>query len=434
LSRLRGGLGRRCNRRMGSPLLIAAIAAGATLAGVTLQWVFSQVSAYLVTRRENGARLNAVLAELLGIRHLLLVQPKTADPTGFTAKLLTPEQRQQAGPIPPEVRALVAQWVTPILPDPRATLDRYAAAVTALAALDPSLSYQLRYEGLALDLMRMIGEAGAATGAPPEQLTDLQQIIADELVPDLEAAILAVATSAGGWWRRRQVRALMKRAPVSEKEMREGLQRILARVLKATGSGVVLAGLSCIWSEPARAQRTWQLHSRVDEMTDRRATWADLDASAEITSTWGTFRPTLELACFGQDSTIRLRLYTGVAANIDGADPNQAYAQIRFDTAPAMSGVWDVQHIGATSMVDLRSLTAPGQDSASILGSGRFHERTVRDATIGRLLRARRVLVRYRLLSGEEVVAVFQPAAGGMRRALATVYAACGAALPGTGP
>ncbi|SRR6266567_4719503 len=218
---------------MGSPLLIAAIAAAATVAGVMLQWMLSQLSVYVAIRRENSARLNTVLAELLEIRHMLLVQPKTADPAGFGVTLLTPEQRQQAGTVPPESRTLVAQWVKPMLPDPRATLERYAAAVTALAALDPRLSYALRYQGMVLQLTRMIGEIGAVTGAPPDQLAKLQQILAEELVPDIETTILDIA---GGWWRRRQMRALMKHAPMSEEEMQQMMQRIIGRLLKAIGS------------------------------------------------------------------------------------------------------------------------------------------------------------------------------------------------------
>ncbi|HEY6109575.1 MAG TPA: hypothetical protein VIV56_11820 [Gemmatimonadales bacterium] len=79
-----------------------------------------------------------------------------------------------------------------------------------------------------------------SAGASSEQVAAVQEVLARELGPDLDEAILEVAALAGGWRGRRRVRRLLQRTPRSDEEVSEDLRRLveaLRRVLDTTQQG-----------------------------------------------------------------------------------------------------------------------------------------------------------------------------------------------------
>ena len=129
-------------RRMNA-LIPALIGAGGVALGIVLSWVLNQASAYLTTERERRARIRGVLAELLEIRHTLLVQPKLTNPVDVVLRFLPPAL-QATATLPTEARQAVEGLWAQLAPDSSALEQRYERAVAALAELDPVLSYQLR--------------------------------------------------------------------------------------------------------------------------------------------------------------------------------------------------------------------------------------------------------------------------------------------------
>ncbi len=163
---------------------------------------------------------------------------------------------------------------------------------------------------------------------------------------------------------------------------------------------------------PADAPR-WILDSMVDLARGDRMVVAALAGAPVHTQLWGELRPTLILACHTPSAAFAVRVIGGAPALYGGMAP----LELRFDSLAVQkleaAGVAIGQHPGTLpygypssagptsyyileiALVTPRDLTTPrGGQAARVLE---------------RLLRARRLQVRYKLLTGESVTLGFQP-------------------------
>lgn len=165
------------------PLVSALIGAVALLAGTVVGWALSHVSSVLARRVENRLQFNAVLAELLEIRHLLLVGSKTTDLLGTATRLLEPEQVQALGPVPPEVSAFMDQVIAQLVPGTAALEARYGDAVSAVARLDPALGHRLRDQDMLLRIALALTAMAKAAQAPADKVAASEDVIVQSLMP-----------------------------------------------------------------------------------------------------------------------------------------------------------------------------------------------------------------------------------------------------------
>jgi len=214
----------------------AIIGAAALLLGATWTWALQQLSVLWADRRERRAQLNAVLAELLEIRHHALVVGKTLDLVGAVEQVLSPAQRQMLGPVPPAIRAGLSAMAQHVGPGHGPLVARYDAAVTALAKVDPGLAYWLRDREIVLTGGLAFLEWARGLGASDADLARAYQGLAEMLRPELDAPILEVAKASGGivgWFRARR---LLKRNPLSDDEVAKLLEGALDRLVRSLGA------------------------------------------------------------------------------------------------------------------------------------------------------------------------------------------------------
>lgn len=81
-----------------------------------------------------------------------------------------------------------------------------------------------------------------AHGASSDQVAAVQEVLARELGPDIDEAILEVAGLAGGWLGRRRFRRLLQSTPRTDEEMREDLRRLVDGLGKIFDRGTPQGG------------------------------------------------------------------------------------------------------------------------------------------------------------------------------------------------
>ncbi len=178
---------------------------------------------------------------------------------------------------------------------------------------------------------------------------------------------------------------------------------------------------------PADAPR-WIIDSMVDLARGDRMVVATLAGAPVHTRLWGELRPTLILACHTPSAAFAVRVIGGAPALYGGTAP----LELRFDSLAArkfdVAGVAIGQHPGT---LPYGYPSSPGPTSYYIMEIMLVTPRDVTTPQGGRaarvlesLLRARRLQVRYELLTGESATLGFQP---GIETgpALAQVMRAC---------
>jgi hypothetical protein len=196
-------------------------------------WALSRLSLFNERRREYRERLNAVLAELLVIRHGFLTQPAATDPIGMALEHITPAQRQALGAVPTEAREIVGRWIAALIPAASAAEERFERAVAALARVDPVLSCWLSGKGFPYRFSVAWSSLARAYGTPGAHIAAIQRAVADEIKPDLDEAILEVAHAAGGWRARRRMRRILRQTPRPADEVRADIERLLDALSRA---------------------------------------------------------------------------------------------------------------------------------------------------------------------------------------------------------
>lgn len=169
------------------------------------------------------------------------------------------------------------------------------------------------------------------------------------------------------------------------------------------------AQIKVIPADPPR----WIIDSMVDLARGDRMVVAALAGAPVHTRLWGEMTPTLLLACHTPSAAFAVRVIGGAPALYGGRAP----IELRFDSLPAQkldaAGVAIGQHpgtlpygdpssSGSTSyyIMEIALLVPGGVATPQGRGAARMLES---------LLRARRVQVRYELLTGESVTLGFQP-------------------------
>jgi hypothetical protein len=162
-------------------------------AGTLGGFAAGQVSRLLIARDDRRGHLGRALADLLDVR--------------YQALMIAAVQKEMAGltdvPLGPQIYPVVHSF----LPDSSEIHARYDGAVSAIAAFDPLLAYQLRSKDTARSFLTAMGTVALRDEPAMEVFARIEPVLRPEIQRALEDAILLLARKHGlrTWLRTKRV-------------------------------------------------------------------------------------------------------------------------------------------------------------------------------------------------------------------------------------
>lgn len=180
---------------------------------LVLGWFLNEVSQHQRLRRESRAAMGRALAELLEVRHSILVVQEVA--AQLRNQLQLPDGL--GGEL---VRAL--EQVVPLAD----AGGRYDEAVTAIASVDPLLGYRLRSKNLIPTYLRKVRSLAEVDVVDPAVFTEFDRLLTRELLSTLADDILHVARRYGLVTRYHTWRLLRRKGEPLPADFQRLLQRL----------------------------------------------------------------------------------------------------------------------------------------------------------------------------------------------------------------
>ncbi len=162
-------------------------------AGTLGGFAAGQVNRLLIARDERHGHLGRALADLLDVRYQVL--------------MIAAVQKEMAGlsdvPLGPQIYPVVHSF----LPGSSEIHARYDGAVSAIAAFNPLLAYQLRSKDTARSFLTTMGTVALRDGPATEAFALIEPVLRPEIQRALEDAILLLARKHGlrTWLRTKRV-------------------------------------------------------------------------------------------------------------------------------------------------------------------------------------------------------------------------------------
>jgi hypothetical protein len=169
------------------------------LIGVALGWILSQLGQWFLGRREEKKAIARALADLLQIRHSLLVFSKAVE------SLLSHLS------VPPEFQTGIKVVLMRLLPADGDLAKRYAESVSLVAACNPILGFRLRSQDDISPMLQRLREVAVADTNPASVavMAKLERELLTHLNQHLDSLLKELASMHGfvtGWRVRRQLK------------------------------------------------------------------------------------------------------------------------------------------------------------------------------------------------------------------------------------
>lgn len=157
------------------------------LLGVVVGWILSQLGQWLLGRREERKAVARALADLLQIRHSLLVLSKAI------------ESLSSQFSIPPEFQTTLKVLLTRLLPEDGDIAKRYSESVSLVAACNPILGFRLRSQDNISPMLQRLRETAVADPNPVSGavLAKLERDLLKHLNEHLEDLLRELASMHG---------------------------------------------------------------------------------------------------------------------------------------------------------------------------------------------------------------------------------------------
>jgi hypothetical protein len=148
-------------------------------AGTLGGFVSGQLNRLLVARSERRGHFGRALADLLDVRyHILMIATIQKEVTGWIG-----------APLGPQIYPVLNSF----LPDSNEIHARYDSAVSAIAAFNPVLAFQLRSKDTARSFLAMLGSVAARDEPATAAFAHIEPVLQPEIQRNLEEAILLLA-------------------------------------------------------------------------------------------------------------------------------------------------------------------------------------------------------------------------------------------------
>lgn len=183
-------------------------------AGTLGGFAAGQANRLLIARDERRGHFGRALADLLDVRYQVLT--------------IAAVQKEMAGltdvPIGPQIYSMVHSF----LPDSNEIHGRYDSAVSAIAAFNPVLAYQLRSKDTARSFLTTMGSVAVRDAPAAEVFARIEPALRPEIQRALENAILLLARKHGvqTWLR---TKGVLRR----KLELPDGLRKIFGSAITA---------------------------------------------------------------------------------------------------------------------------------------------------------------------------------------------------------
>jgi hypothetical protein len=184
---------------------------------VVIGFVLAQLKDFFAQRKERREAVSVLLSDLLEVRHQ------------FVGVELLIDELATLGPLPEHVKSQLRVVLDSLFPNWQELHDRYDKSVTAVARLDPLLSFQLRSKDFVRPVMRTLH---FHMGQDSQAAAMLAPVIKNNFVNKVETVLnesilkLAKRQSLWCWYRTRRTLKANKKLPDEAREAWESIKAI----------------------------------------------------------------------------------------------------------------------------------------------------------------------------------------------------------------
>lgn len=197
------------------------------IAALVIGWLLSEVSHYLLARRERRKAISGALSDLLEIRHQFIALNVTVNELKklIPAELLTADTEAQ-------LRVALAEYMRQQFPKwqemSQKLGDRFDESVTLVASIDPILGYKLRSKDLVQHFFGVLDSICAGDAKTAALWSQVNQAVFEDLTKELDTHVTSLAWKLGPISRRRTASVLAK-----DRKIPEPAQRVFGMMRKA---------------------------------------------------------------------------------------------------------------------------------------------------------------------------------------------------------
>lgn len=202
-------------------------------AALVIGWLLSEVSHYILDRRERRKAISSALADLLEIRHNFV----SLEVAISEIKKLIPKEVLSAD-AEPQLRIFLTQHIQQLFPQwqqmSHDASARYNESVTLVASIDPILGYQLRSKDLSQQVFVFLTSLFAQDAKISQLWQEVNQSLFKDLTGALDSYIKRLAWKRGPitWWKARRMLLTDSEIPEPAQKMldiiRKGIEQSMA--------------------------------------------------------------------------------------------------------------------------------------------------------------------------------------------------------------
>lgn len=166
------------------------------LIGVVLGGILTGIGSYWRARADRKNMIARALSYLLEVRHHLV---------GIDVVLREINARFT---VPEEATPVLRSLIDKLVPVDQEVHKRYEEAIALMAGIDPLLAFNMRAKNTVPNLLALIRELSATSGATPSHVESLETTLRSAVAPALDRAVLELARE-HSFFTTRKVKKLM---------------------------------------------------------------------------------------------------------------------------------------------------------------------------------------------------------------------------------
>lgn len=182
------------------------------LLGVLVGGMLTGVTAYLKDRKERKRVIALALSDLLEVRHRMVAFEVFLKKISTVAKLST------------EHMAQIREMLVSVAPQDPKLDDRYDAAISLLAGIDPVLAFDMRSRNALPKMLDSFRALAAAHNVAPSDFAHMEAFLTKETTPKLNSAVEKLARC-HSMSTARKVKDLIKKSETMPREGEEFFER-----------------------------------------------------------------------------------------------------------------------------------------------------------------------------------------------------------------